>query len=178
MKTIRIALLILIIIGIVLIITQRIWVPKLVDKILSNENVQIVTPTTQTALILKDGRQCYTYNHEATKTEPYTVNEFLDITISGMNIAGKKTGNQKGPDMTNGYAGTIIGSVNKNMVTDIFSYVVEGSANKEEEIYRTNNTGIEKLRYPLIEGKGILVPDTTKEYTIMQYARVECTASN
>ena len=175
MKTIRIILFIIILIGLALLLTQKIWVPKLVDKIISRENT---SDYAQAALILTDGRQCYTYNHEATKTEPYTVNEFLDINIRGENILGRKTGNQKGPDMTNGYAGSIIGTINKNIITDIFSYVVEGSANKEQEVYRTNKTGIEKLRYPLIEGKGMLVPDTTKEYTIMQYARVGCTASN
>jgi hypothetical protein len=36
-KTIRIILLILIIIGLVLLFTQKFWVPKLVDKILSSE---------------------------------------------------------------------------------------------------------------------------------------------
>ncbi len=38
MKFIRIFLLILIIIGIILIITQKSWVPKLVDRILQYEN--------------------------------------------------------------------------------------------------------------------------------------------
>ena len=44
MKFIRIFLLVLIIIGIVLLCTQKFWVPKLVDKILSPENIPIVAP--------------------------------------------------------------------------------------------------------------------------------------
>ena len=40
MKTIRIFLLILIIIGLILIFTQKIWVPKLVDEILLSETSQ------------------------------------------------------------------------------------------------------------------------------------------
>ena len=40
MKTIRIILLILIIIGLILIFTQKFWVPKLVDEILSAETSQ------------------------------------------------------------------------------------------------------------------------------------------
>ena len=40
MKTIRIILLVLIIIGIILIFTQKLWVPKLVDEILSSETSQ------------------------------------------------------------------------------------------------------------------------------------------
>ena len=130
--------------------------------------------------ILKDGRQCYTFNHEATATEPYTVNEFLDISISDTKVTGTKSGTQKGPDMTNGYNGTIVGTLNNDMINDVFSYTIEGSPNKESEIYRSrkDQIGIEKMRYPLIEKNGILVPDTTKEFTILLYARVGCTGSN
>jgi len=130
--------------------------------------------------ILKDGRQCYTFNHEATATEPYTVNEFLDISISGTKVTGTKKGTQKGPDMTNGYSGTIMGTLNNDTINDVFSYTVEGSSNKEAEIYRSreDQIGIEKLRYPLIEKSGILVPDITKGFSALLYARVGCVASN
>jgi hypothetical protein len=179
MKAIRIFLLVLIIIGVGLLLTQKIWVPRLVDKIISSENVPVVVvPAVQANIVLKDGRQCYTYNHDATADAPYTVNEFIDININGKTVTGTKTGTQNGPDMTNGYTGTITGTLDKNSITDIFSYTVEGSHNKEKEIYRTNKTGIEKLRYPLIEEGGVLVPDTTKEFQSLPYARVGCTASN
>ena len=179
MKTIRIILLVLIIIGIAALATQKIWVPKLVNKIISSENIPVVLPpVVQPNITLVDGRQCYTYNHDATTSEPYTVNELLDITISGKKVEGTKTGSQKGPDMTNGYNGTISGTLDKNTITDVFSYVIEGSPNKEKEIYRTNKTGIEKLRYPLIEEVGILIPDTTKTYQVENYARVGCDSSN
>src|ERR1035437_9142238 len=125
MKTIRIVLFILIIIGIGLLLTQKVWVPKLVDRIISSEGLPTVIPETQADITLKDGRQCYTYNHEGTATEPYTVNEFLDINISGKTVTGTKTGSQSGPDMTNGYSGTITGTLDKNTITDVFSYVVE-----------------------------------------------------
>jgi hypothetical protein len=182
MKTIRIFVFVLFVISIILLATQKIWVPKLVNRILSSEGTLTVVPAQkiqiQPNITLTDGRQCYTYNHEATKAEPYTVNEFLDITISGKNVTGTKTGTQKGPDLTDGYSGTIIGTLANNMITDVYSYIVEGAKNKEQEIYRTGKTGIEKLRYPLVEGKGMLVPDTTKEFSTMLYARVGCTASN
>ena len=180
MKTIRIILLILIIIGLGLLATERIWVPKLVNRIILSDGVpDIVTlPVTQPKIVLKDGRQCYTYNHEGTATEPYTVNEFIDITIKGSTVTGTKTGTQKGPDMTNGYSGTIVGTLDKETITDVFSYVVEGSPNKEKEIYKAGLTGIEKLRFPLIPSGKMLIPDLTKEYTTMLYARVGCTASN
>jgi hypothetical protein len=178
MKSIRIFLLVLIIIGVVALITQKIWVPKLVAHIISSEAVPIVTATNQPDLVLTDGRQCYTYSHQATTDAPYTVSEFIDMTISGVNVTGTKSGTQSGPDMTNGYNGTITGTLKNNMITDVFSYTVEGSANKEQEIYRASKIGIEKLRYPLVEEKGILVPDTTQAFTSLSYARVGCTASD
>lgn len=181
MKAIRIILFILILVGIAALATQRIWVPKLVDKIIKYEDRNkpiLATDPIESAVKLVDGRQCYSYNHEATKDAPYTVNEFIDVTIKGEVVTGTKTGNQKGPDMTNGYTGTITGKLNQNTIYDVYSYIVEGSKNKEGEIYRANKTGIEKLRYPLVEKGGVLVPDMTKEFQLMSYARVPCTASN
>ncbi|MCX6754284.1 MAG: hypothetical protein NTU81_00440 [Candidatus Nomurabacteria bacterium] len=129
---------------------------------------------------LKDGIQCYTYNHKATNTEPYNVNEFINMTIKDNVISGTKTGNQSGPDMTNGYFGTINGTWSENTIDVVYAYAVEGSKNKEKEIYkiREDQRGIEKLRYQLVEKNGILVPDTTKEFKTMLYARVDCNASN
>lgn len=47
MKALRIFLLILIIIGLALIFTQKIWVPKLVNQILSSEKTPFVIPTVE-----------------------------------------------------------------------------------------------------------------------------------
>jgi hypothetical protein len=140
----------------------------------------LVNNTIDESPTIENGRQCYTFNHEATSTEPYAVNEFLDINVDGLKVTGTKTGTQKGPDMTNGYEGSILGTVNKDIINSVFSYIIEGSKNKEEEIYkiREDKIGLEKLRYPLVEKDGILVPDTTKEFKTMLYTRVGCTASN
>ena len=178
MKTFRIILLILTIIGVVALITQKTWVPKLVDKILSSEDLPLIKSVLQSDLVLKDGHQCYAYSHDGTKTEPYTVNEFININIAGTKVTGEKKGAQSGPDMTNGYTGTIVGNLEDNMITDIYSYKIEGSTNKEVEVYGTTKTGLKKLRYPLVEDKGMLIPDMTKTYQVMNYARVECTGSN
>ena len=179
MKTIRVILLVLIIIGLAALATQTFWVPKLVNYIISSEGVPVVINILpEQNIVLKDGRQCYTYSLEATKDAPYTVSEFIDITIKGNGVIGIKKGTQAGPDMTNGYTGSLNGTLDNNTITAVFSYVVEGSHNQEKEIYRAGLTGIEKLRYPLIEGKGLLLPDTTKEFQVMRYARVGCTASN
>lgn len=135
-------------------------------------------PVEQQVVKLVDGRQCYTYSHDATDTEPYATTEFIDINISGSVVTGTKKGTQRGPDMTNGYTGVIEGVLENNKIKSIFSYTIEGSKNKEEELYQAGLTGIEKLRYPLQEEKGILVPDTTKEFKVLKYARVGCEGSN
>jgi uncharacterized protein YxeA len=181
MKAIRIILMVLIIIGIGLLATQKVWVPRLVEYILAKEgtaSVTLIESESQANMSLLSRRQCYTYSHEGTKDAPYTVHEFIDMTVDNGVISGKKTGTQTGPDMTNGYEGTLIGTVDKDTITAVFSYTVEGSKNKEKEIYKTGKTGIEKLRYPLTEGNGMLIPDTTKDATHMLYSRVECKGAN
>ncbi len=130
------------------------------------------------AVTLGDGRQCYVYSHDATADEPYATTDFMDITIAGTSVTGIRRGTQDGPDMTNGYGGTMEGTLSSNTITDVFSYTIEGSKNKEQEIFRVGPTGIEKLRYQLMEGKGMLVPDTTKPYAIQKYARVGCQSSD
>jgi hypothetical protein len=179
MKALRIFLLVLIIIGLGLIDTRDKWLPSVVAHFTANDiALAIVQPEEQSNLTLKEGRQCYAYSIEPTANAPYKVSEFLDITIKGEKVEGSKKGTQSGPDMTNGYNGSITGTLKDNMISGVFAYTIEGSKNKEKEIYHTSKVGLEKLRYPLIEQKGVLVPDTTKEYTTMSYARIVCTASN
>src|ERR1035437_1950878 len=53
MKFIRIFLLVLIIIGIILLCTQNIWVPKLVDKIIKYQGTPIIVQATSTPIRVK-----------------------------------------------------------------------------------------------------------------------------
>ncbi len=148
---------------------------------LSSQKSLVVTPgtnDTQQVVKLVDGRQCYTYSHEGTESEPYTTSEFIDITIAGAVVTGTKTGAQAGPDMTNGYTGTIAGTLDGDVIKSIYSYVIEGSAQKEQEIYHAGLTGLDKWRYVLREEGGVLVPDTTTDPKILHYARVSCEPSN
>lgn len=178
-KFLRIFLLVLIIIGFVALLTRGTWVPKLVNSIVSSEVIPVITPEeSQPNIKLVDGEQCYTYSHDATATEPYATTEFIDMNIAGTKVTGTKRGTQKGPDMTNGYTGTMLGTLDGDTITSIFSYIIEGSKNKEKEVYQASKTGIDKLRYQLIEQGGILVPDTSKEYKALHYSRVGCKASN
>lgn len=132
------------------------------------------------SFILKDGEHCFAYNHAKTTDEPYDIYESINMNVKGIEVAGNKKGTQNGPDMTNGYIGAITGTINSNTINAIFSYTIEGSKNKEEEIYKIKNdgTGIDKLRYPLIEKNKMLVPDTTKEFKTLLYVKVDCMSLN
>lgn len=139
----------------------------------------VVTEPIQQPIKLVDGRQCYTYSHEATKEEPVTSTEFIDMTIAGTKVTGTKHGTQSGPELSNGWEGTVTGTLAGDMINVAFAYTVEGSQNTEHEMYQAGLTGIDKLRYPLIDKfKEGLFPDTTKEYNLLHYARVGCEGSN
>ncbi|MBP6866222.1 MAG: hypothetical protein KBC12_01610 [Candidatus Pacebacteria bacterium] len=173
-KFIRIFLLVLIIIGLGLLATYKMWVPKLVDMIMVREQVPLASVVESNEYNLTDGRNCYAYSQVATKDAPYTVNEWLDVTIADGKVTGTKSGTQSGPDMTNGYEGTISGSVQGGTLNAVFSYTVEGSANREQEIYIAYKDGLEKYRYPLSDQGIILVPDLTKAYAKLQYVHIDC----
>lgn len=143
------------------------------------KNKKVIAPTEEIKVLPVveekiEGRNCFVYKHEATKDEPYKVSETIDINVSGSVVTGTKNDTQAGPDMTNGYEGSLNGILDKDVMNVVFSYVVEGSANKEKEIYLVKKDILQKLRYPLIEGENMLIPDTTKEYKTLDYIRVNC----
>ncbi len=141
-------------------------------------------------IVFAPKKQCYVHNHVATENAPYTVHEYIELTQqSDGSFAGIKRGTQSGPDMTNGYEG-VLGALAGypapyQQMHLVFDYVVEGSRNRELEIYTSvrgprgkygpgSEIGLNKLRYPLVEREGILVPDTSQKYTIQRYASVVC----
>jgi hypothetical protein len=116
-------------------------------------------PVTQIDTPVNDVPYCYAYHQEATTSAPYKVDEFIRIVEKDGKITGIKKGSQSGPDMTNGYTGTLTGTVDgRNMQID-FAYIIEGSRNTERELYTRTDISLIKHRYRLVEGKGILVPD-------------------
>ena len=117
---------------------------------------------------------CYAYHQTSTPSAPYTVDEYLSIIMKGDEISGTKKGTQSGPDMTNGYEGTLVGLKDGDTATLLFSYIIEGSSGVEKEIYKFVEMGIEKWRYPLVEEGEILVPDTTKAYSALLYQMIDC----
>jgi hypothetical protein len=117
---------------------------------------------------------CYTRHQYATGDAPYKVDEKIAIITNGSNVTGTKTGTQSGPDMTNGYGGTLNGTVSGNILTALFDYTIEGSENKEQEEYTISDFELTKHRYPLIEQNNILVPDKSKSKTDIVYSQISC----
>ena len=117
---------------------------------------------------------CYTYHQVATKDAPYAVDETIKITTYGDKVTGTKQGTQVGPDMSNGYQGTLIGTIYQNVLTAVFDYTVEGSHNKEQEEYGISDFKLTKHRYPLIDKGGMLVPDKTGPEKDIVYNQASC----
>lgn len=126
----------------------------------------------------EDGTYCFTYQHAATPEAPYEVTEHMFIDLSHNTINGTKVGMQSGPDMTNGYEGTITGQKEADTITAKFAYTVEGSQNIEVEKYAIGATGLKKHRYTLVEKNGMLIPNTSTAFTEQSYVSVDCPATH
>lgn len=122
-----------------------------------------------------ENRMCFFYDQPATLDAPYEVHEKIDITVVGNLVTGTKSGTQKGPDMTNGYEGTLAGEFNDPKIDVIFSYIIEGSSQKEKEYYELRNGDLVKFRYVLKEEDGILVRDiSTSSVREIVYHKIDC----
>ena len=87
-----------------------------------------------------------------------------------------KSGTQSGPDMTNGYEGLLAGTIEGDTIDVIFSYVIEGSAQKEKEIYKIDKDVLTKSRYVLEDVDGVLVPDLNSVPQYIVYTEVVCSS--
>ncbi len=121
------------------------------------------------------GKNCFEYDQIATTEAPYSVNEKVEIVILGNKVVmGTKSGNQSGPDMTNGYEGTLTGKLEGDILNVVYSYKIEGSDQKEKEIYKVTSDSIVKQRYVLEDVGVVLTPDTTSEVREMVYKKIDC----
>ncbi len=122
---------------------------------------------------------CFVYKHTATNDAPYTVEEHMTLTRVRGEITGTKQGTQAGPDMTNGYTGTLAGKANaEGSIEMVYAYTVEGSTGKELELFTIQGETLVQQRYPLIEGKydgvTMLIPDQTKPAEALVYTQEVC----
>lgn len=131
--------------------------------------------TIKTSEIFPDGKYCFGRSQKATPSAPYSVEEHAILYFQGGEVTGTKTGTQAGPDMTNGYAGSLEGTREGNNLTLIFSYSIEGSENKEKELYTLSDKKLEKNRYQLVEKGGMLVPDLNTTPQKIIYGEEPCT---
>lgn len=123
---------------------------------------------------INNGKFCFSRNQIATEEAPYSVEEYIRLNINENMVSGVKEGTQEGPDMTNGYKGTLSGEIVNGVIGVIFSYVIEGSAQKEKEEYILRDGDLIKQRYSLVEEDGILVPDKDSEKSEIVYDSVSC----
>ncbi len=119
---------------------------------------------------------CYRYIATPTESEPYAVTETITVTKrTETEFEGSKTGTQSGPDMTNGYQGTLSGTISGTEAVVIFSYIIEGAPGKEQELYNLSEETITKHVYPLLEIGNLLIPDATSgTKTDRVYTKISC----
>ncbi|MEZ4103617.1 MAG: hypothetical protein R3B55_03685 [Candidatus Paceibacterota bacterium] len=147
------------------------------DKIKFPENIQEENTEIAEEEVVKEEVQskvCFSRNQEATEEAPYSVSEYIELNIDKNIVSGIKTGNQSGPDMTNGYQGTLAGEIKDQKIEVIFDYTIEGSDQKEREEYLLKDAGLVKNRYQLIEENGFLVPDKNTPPTEIIYTKTDC----
>ena len=112
-----------------------VWFSVYHKRALAPDRLSQDIPSIQIDIPVNNNPYCYVYHQDATASAPYKVDEFIRIVEKEGNITGVKKGTQSGPDMTNGYTGTLTGIVDgQNMQLD-FAYIVEGSRNVERAIY-------------------------------------------
>lgn len=118
--------------------------------------------------------KCYTRFTIATTEKPFAVKEYIKLKFNKQKVEGYKFGFQSGPGYSNGYNGTLIGTITNADILVDFAYIVEGSKNTEEEVYIKKDESIEKIQYQLLEKDNKLVPDRNKEVNRLNYPAIDC----
>lgn len=128
--------------------------------------------------IPKSGKYCFSRTQVATTEAPYSAEEHVVLNFLDTKVTGTKSGTQAGPDMTNGYTGTLSGSTIGTEMELTYAYEVEGSKNRELEVYTFSGESLVKKRWVLKESKinsqGILVPDYVGEPQLITYNKEAC----
>lgn len=117
---------------------------------------------------------CYARSTEKTTDKPFSVDEYMKLKIEGTNVEGFKFGFQSGPGYSNGYNGTLLGTQTDTEILVDYAYIVEGSKNTEQEVYKEVNGSIERIQYVLTEKNNMLVPDRTQEVGRLMYSPIDC----
>lgn len=152
---------------------------KEIKNLLVPEVVEFVKETETTSKEISDGKYCFYRKQVATDAEPYSSEESVVLNILNNRVSGTKTGVQSGPGVSNGFKGSLTGSVKDGEVEVVYAYTVEGSNGKEREIYVFEGEDLVKLRYRLIDNfDGELLPDRSEEPKRLIYAKSNCEVEN
>lgn len=149
------------------VLSDKIVAPEIIPEVVVKEPLEIPE-------VVVENKMCFTRNQKAIEDAPYEVNENIEITTSDKIVSGVKKGTQNGPDMTNGYEGTLSGEIIDGVYFLTFDYIIEGSNQKEKEEYLLKGDSFIKQRYPLKEESGFLVPDKTQEMQEISYLKEIC----
>jgi hypothetical protein len=81
--------------------------------------------------------------------------------------------------MTNGFTGTMTGEAKDGYLQFIYAYTIDGSKQKELEVYRINGADLVKQRYTLDlakkDGEEVLIPNLSSTPTLITYTAEACT---
>lgn len=138
------------------------------------KDTPITPPQTTSGVLIPDGKYCYQYSQKATEKESYSVEEYSEIVINGNAVSGLIRGSQSGPDMSNGYDGSLEGTREGNTLKLRFKYVIEGSSGEEVQLYSIDENTLTKHRYELKEEGGVLVPNMDKFVKDIVSTKVSC----
>lgn len=159
-------ILMLFLVGVILFFTRATVVQNTIEE-------DIVKETPKTEAVVQN-KFCYSREQIATPVEPYAVSEYIELYFDVDKVSGVKSGTQNGPELTNGYFGTLLGEKQGDVLRLVYSYTVEGAKNKELEIYEFSKEILVKKRYVLKEGKGILIPDESSALKNINYLETLC----
>lgn len=147
---------------------------------MSNKNKTVGTdPALVTNVAFAESRAyCFGRVQEATKDAPYAVEEHMKLTRVRGEITGTKSGTQSGPDMTNGFTGTMTGEAKDGYLQFTYAYTIDGSKQKELEVYLIDGPDLVKQRYTLDDavkdGEHILIPNLKSKPTPITYMSEMC----
>lgn len=131
-----------------------------------------------TAPFVEARAYCFGRVLAATAEAPFAVEEHMELTRVGDEITGTKSGIQTGPGVSSGFTGTMTGSAKDGYLEFVYAYTIEGSAQKEFEVYTIAGQDLVKQRYTLDEakkdGESILIPNLTSEPTLITYTAEAC----
>lgn len=133
----------------------------------ATENEAATTPETPATPAITDGTYCYEYSVGRDTT-------FIQLIINGNDVSGRMNWT---PYEKDGGRGTLQGTRNGNEITAIWTYIIEGSNQTEEVIFKMEGDQLMRkvgeLEDPNNDGNLKLKDPASASYS-ETYAKVDC----